>query len=302
MWRRCPARPLAAEPTPRRHPAIRSSRPRRSSAASTRPATGRSKAGSTMRTTETPQSTYPTTRANGFGKQETKMKKVVLVLAALITAFAGGASADYLSADLAGAGGEGFASLTTEAGAITYTILTADVGTPTGAAILQGGASVLDLQADFQFGAAAGSVTAAGALITQIENNASAYTLVVQTAGGTLTGTLQNAGDSGRGCPGPTPPPGVLRFTVDSANAIEGQTLTIQVSRTGGSSGAVSVSYATASGTAASGTDFTAANGTLGWADGDSASKSFTVPITNDTTEEQPESFTATLTNATGGA
>ena len=46
----------------------------------------------------------------------------------------------------------------------------------------------------------------------------------------------------------------------------------------------------------------TAANGTLNWADGDSASKSFNVPITNDTTEEQAETFTATLTNATGGA
>ena len=161
---------------------------------------------------------------------------------------------------------------------------------------------MLDLQADFQFGAAAGSVAAAGALITQIENNTSAYTLVVQTAGGKLTGTLQNAGDSGGGGPGPTPQPGVLRFTVDTANVIEGQTLTVQVSRTGGSSGAVSVTYATASGTAASGTDFTAANGTLNWADGDSASKSFNVPITNDTAEEQAETFTATLSNATGGA
>jgi hypothetical protein len=89
---------------------------------------------------------------------------------------------------------------------------------------------------------------------------------------------------------------------VDTASVIEGQTLTIQVSRTGGSSGAVSVDYATASGTATSGDDFTAATGTLNWADGDSASKSFNVPITNDTTEEQAESFTATLSNATGGA
>jgi hypothetical protein len=89
---------------------------------------------------------------------------------------------------------------------------------------------------------------------------------------------------------------------VDTANAIEGQTLTIQVSRTGGSSGAVGVSYATAGGTATSGADFTAANGTLDWADGDGATKSFTVPITNDTTEEQAETFTATLSNATGGA
>jgi hypothetical protein len=230
------------------------------------------------------------------------MKKGFWILAALLTAFAGQASADYLSADLAGAGGEGIASLTTEAAQVTYTILTSDVGTPTGAVIMQGGATVLDLQADFEFGAAAGSVAAAGALITLLENNTSAYTLVVQTAGGNLSGTLQNAGDSGGGGPGPTPQPGVLRFTVDNANVIEGQTLTIQVSRTGGSSGAVGVTYATAGGTATSGADFTAANGTLSWADGDSSSKSFDVPITNDTTEELAESFTATLSAPTGGA
>jgi hypothetical protein len=236
-----------------------------------------------------------------MGTKEIMMRKSFLILAALLTAFAGQASADFLSADLAGAGGEGFASLVTDGDQISYTILTSGVGTPSGAAINQGGAQVFDLQADFDFGAAAGSVAASAALITQIENNTSAYTLVVQTAQGNLTGTLQNAGDSGGG-PGPTPQPGALRFTVDTIDTVEGQTVTVQVSRTGGSSGAVGVSYATASGTATSGADFTAANGTLNWADGDSATKSFTVPITNDTTEEQAESFTATLSNATGGA
>jgi hypothetical protein len=230
------------------------------------------------------------------------MKKVGLIVAVLLTALAGAASADYLSADLSGAGGEGFASLVTDTTQVTYTILTSGVGTPTGAEIRQGATTVLDLGATFDFGAAAGSATATAALVTQLENNTSAYTLVVLTAGGNLTGTLQNAGDSGGGGPGPTPQPGVLRFTVDTASVIEGQTLTIQVSRTGGSSGAVGVSYATAGGTATSGDDFTAASGTLNWADGDSASKSFNVPITNDTTEEQAESFTATLSNATGGA
>ena len=191
------------------------------------------------------------------------MKKSLWILAALLTAFAGQASADFLSADLAGAGGEGFASLVTAGGQISYTILTSNVGTPTGAFINQGGTQVVDLQADFDFGTAAGSAAAAAALITQIENNTSAYTLVVATAGGNLTGTLQNAGDSGGGGPGPTPQPGVLQFTVDTINTVEGQNAAVQVSRTGGSSGAVGVTYATAGGSATSGADFTAANGTL---------------------------------------
>ena len=78
-------------------------------------------------------------------------------------------------------------------------------------------------------------------------------------------------------------------------------TATITVNRTGGSDGAVGVSYATAVGTADAG-DFTASSGTLSWADGDAAPKSFTVPITNDAIYEPDETFTATLSNATGGA
>jgi hypothetical protein len=246
----------------------------------------------------------PTTEKRGKGTKEMKeitMKKVSWILAALLTALAGPASADFLSADLEGAGGEGFASLVTGAGVVDYSILTAGVGTPIGATIRQGGATVLDLEADFQFGSTAGSVAADAALITQLENNPSSYTVVVETAGGDLTGTLQNAGESGGG-PGPTPQPGVLQFTVDTLDVTEGQVVNLQVSRTGGTSGAVGVTYATQSGTAASGADFNAANGMLSWADGEGGSKSFAVTIINDPTEEPAETFTATLSNPTGGA
>ena len=53
------------------------------------------------------------------------------------------------------------------------------------------------------------------------------------------------------------------------------------VNRTGGSSGAVSVSYATADGTAVASSDYSATSGTLQWADGDASSQSFAVPISN---------------------
>jgi hypothetical protein len=76
----------------------------------------------------------------------------------------------------------------------------------------------------------------------------------------------------------------------------------LQVSRTGGSSGAVSVTYATSAGSASAGTDFTMSTGTLSWADGDSSAKSISVSVVNDTTQESSESFVVTLATPTGGA
>jgi hypothetical protein len=78
--------------------------------------------------------------------------------------------------------------------------------------------------------------------------------------------------------------------------------VTITATRTGGTDGAVSVSYATSPGTAVSPDDFAAAAGLLNWADQDGASKSFQVTIVNDTLDEPDEMFTASLSGPTGGA
>ncbi|GEM_PF-5389579 len=100
-----------------------------------------------------------------------------------------------------------------------------------------------------------------------------------------------------------TPPKGALQFSSATYNVNEnGGTATITATRTGGSSGAVSVHYATSDGTAAADSDYTAASGTLNWADGDAASKIFTVPITDDTTVEGNETVNLTLSGPTGGA
>ena len=81
-----------------------------------------------------------------------------------------------------------------------------------------------------------------------------------------------------------------------------GAAVTITATRTGGSSGTVGVSYGTANGTAAAGSDYTAASGTLSWAAGDTANKTFTVSISNDALDEANETFTVTLGAPTGGA
>ena len=57
---------------------------------------------------------------------------------------------------------------------------------------------------------------------------------------------------------------------------------TITVTRTGGSSGAISVSYTTANGTAMSGTNYGAVSNTLSWNSGDVAPKTFTIPLIHD--------------------
>ncbi len=100
----------------------------------------------------------------------------------------------------------------------------------------------------------------------------------------------------------PSQPSGTLQFTSPIASVSENDgTVVLTVSRTGGSAGVVGVSYATANGTALAGSDYTAVNNTLNWPAGDTASKTFTVSILNNTTPESSESFTVTLT-PTGGA
>ncbi len=96
--------------------------------------------------------------------------------------------------------------------------------------------------------------------------------------------------------------PGTLHFSAASYSVNEnGGAATITVTRAGGSAGSVSVHYATSDGTATAGSDYTAASGTLTFADGET-SKTFTVPIIDDAAVENPETVTLTLNNPTGGA
>ena len=77
---------------------------------------------------------------------------------------------------------------------------------------------------------------------------------------------------------------------------------TVTVERLGGVGGAVSVDYETSDGTATAGSDYTATSGTLDWAAGESADKTFTVPVAWDGRAEGRESINLTLTNPGGGS
>jgi hypothetical protein len=96
---------------------------------------------------------------------------------------------------------------------------------------------------------------------------------------------------------------GTIQFDSATFSVSEsGSTATITATRTGGSNGAVSVSYATSDGSASAGSDYTAASGTLTWADGDSADKTFTVTISDDSSVESDEAVNLALSSIIGNA
>jgi len=81
-----------------------------------------------------------------------------------------------------------------------------------------------------------------------------------------------------------------------------GNSVTITVERSGGSTGSASVSYQAAAGTATPGADFTAVSGTLNWSNGDESPKSFSIPILDDDVDEPDETVTVSLTSASGAS
>lgn len=78
-------------------------------------------------------------------------------------------------------------------------------------------------------------------------------------------------------------------------------TVTITLQRQGANTGTVTVDYATSNGTAQSGVNYTTTTGTKTWTSGDSADKTFTIPIINAGTCGSP-TFNVTIANVTGGA
>ncbi len=81
----------------------------------------------------------------------------------------------------------------------------------------------------------------------------------------------------------------------------QGGSVVLTARRTANSTGAISVNFATANGTATSPADYTAQSGTLTWANGDMADKTVTITLAPDAVVEGVETFTVTLSGITGG-
>lgn len=119
-----------------------------------------------------------------------------------------------------------------------------------------------------------------------IDNNASGGS---SSGGGTGSGTTRNGGR--------------LQLSVSSLDVAESAgSATLTITRTEGSDGAASVTVTSRDGTATAPADYTSVSTTVSFAAGDSASKTVTVPIVNDATDEPDETFYLTLSSATGAS
>lgn len=93
-----------------------------------------------------------------------------------------------------------------------------------------------------------------------------------------------------------------VSYSIGSPVAVtEGGTTVFTVTKSGTATGSCGVNYATANGTAAAGSDYTGATGTLTFLTGDT-SKTFSVPTTDDATAESAETFSAILSSPSGGS
>ena len=110
---------------------------------------------------------------------------------------------------------------------------------------------------------------------------------------GTATGTITDDDDDGGGGGN------AATLSIVDAAASEGDPVVFTVALTGTRTASVTVSYATAAGTASQGSDYTHTSGTLTFATNES-SKSISVPTVEDTIEEQTEAFTVNLSNPSG--
>ena len=96
---------------------------------------------------------------------------------------------------------------------------------------------------------------------------------------------------------GNNPPGAVQHASAIATTPKNAGTASLTVTRTGGSTGPVSVSYATANGSASAGADYTAVTGLLNWLDGDTAPKTISVPVANTATIGASKNLTVSLSS-----
>jgi plastocyanin len=96
---------------------------------------------------------------------------------------------------------------------------------------------------------------------------------------------------------------GRLQLASAAYSAGEGQpNVVVGVERKGGTQGAIAVDYDTSAVSAAAGSDYAETGGTLDWAAGDGATKTFAVPLVDDAEGELTEMVRVSLSAPVGGA
>ena len=116
-------------------------------------------------------------------------------------------------------------------------------------------------------------------------------------AAGNRTQYKSDAAGSGLVCSNAAPP----ALSIANTSVTEGGVLAFTVTRQGDASGAVSANYASTSGTAISGSDFTPGSGVVTFAAGQT-SATISVATTDDAIVESAETLSVTLSAPTGGA
>ena len=110
-------------------------------------------------------------------------------------------------------------------------------------------------------------------------------------------------GGGGGGAPAPS---GTIQLAGTFFDVSEGQVANVAVTRSGGNSGVVSVTYTIADGTAVAGSDYEAANGaltgTITFPDQTSGNQTISIRAIDDNTAEHSESLTLTLSNVSGAS
>ena len=102
---------------------------------------------------------------------------------------------------------------------------------------------------------------------------------------------------------GPAGTPGTLQLGAATYSVGEAAgPVQVVVNRVGGSDGAVSALLSTSNGTATTPADYTATSVTVAFAAGDTAPKTVSIPVANDTLVEGNETLNVTLSSPTGGA
>jgi uncharacterized delta-60 repeat protein len=102
--------------------------------------------------------------------------------------------------------------------------------------------------------------------------------------------------------PGPDPAAGVIQFNAAefARGEFEGEATVVEIVRSGGTSGAVTATLRTSDGTAVAGADYTPANVTVSFADGDDTPRFIEVPILFDAVIEPDETVNLSLSQPGG--